>query len=104
MKERPNLNLVPMLSAPSYTSNDEVARSSLAEVRNPVLKLPSLQAAKNLLKQNPAFHRAFFNVLMDLRRECQAKAEISFKKNKYILHAYWKVTAVYVGHIARAIR
>lgn len=76
-------------------------RSSLATVRNPILKLATVGKFKTL----PAdVKQPLIDLLLELRNECLEKANQSLVKNKYFLFSYWKVCSVYIGHIARAIR
>lgn len=76
-------------------------RSSLATVRNPVLALPS---AARLADLPPEARHALREILVDLRRDCLARAEESWRKHKAPMAAYWKAAGVYAGHIARALR
>lgn len=78
-----------------------VPRSARSEVRNPVLALPALAA----LQQLPADSRkALADLLMDLRSDASARAQHAWSTRKPPVAAYWAATAVYAGHIARAIR
>lgn len=77
------------------------ARSSTPDVRNPVLGLPGIDELRAL----PAECREpLRQVLMGIRADAQAKAQVSWRKNKGPMAAYWKAVGVYAGHIARAIR
>jgi hypothetical protein len=42
-------------------------------------------------------------VLLDLRAEAKIEGDRAWRRSKYMMAAYWKVVAVYAGHIARAI-
>lgn len=76
-------------------------RSSLASVRNPVLALPATAALLAL----PADARAALAaVLVDLAADAQVRADVSWRKHKAPMAAYWKACAVYARHIARAVR
>ena len=77
------------------------ARSSLAQVRNPVLALPSAQRLQEL---TPRERERVAAVLMDIRSEARVKAEDSWRRSKGPMAAYWKAVATYAGHIARATR
>lgn len=77
------------------------ARSSRSDVRNPVLGLPGISAIQSLPLESRI---ALMSVLLDLRRDAQAKAEKAWLQHKAPMAAYWKAVAVYSGHIARAIR
>lgn len=76
-------------------------RSSSPDVRNPVLGLPGIDELRAL----PAECREpLRQVLMGIRADAQVKAQVSWRKNKGPMAAYWKAVGVYAGHIARAIR
>ncbi len=77
------------------------ARSSRAEVRNPILSLPS---ADRLARLDPAQRRELSAVLLDLRRDAQLRAEDCWRRHKAPMAAYWKAVSVYAGHIARVLR
>ncbi|HEX5016553.1 MAG TPA: hypothetical protein VFX15_03085 [Actinomycetes bacterium] len=70
-------------------------------VRNPVLGLPAAAALTELDEPSRAALRA---VLLDIRADARAKAEDSWRRSKGPMAAYWKATATYAGHIARALR
>jgi hypothetical protein len=76
-------------------------RSARPEVRNPVLGLASAQALQQL---TPECRQALAGVLLEVRREAHAKAELSWRQRKAPMAAYWRAVAVYAGHIARATR
>ena len=76
-------------------------RSNLAETRNPLLALPAavkMQAlpspAKVLLRQ----------LLQELARDCRERAEKAWRSHKPPMAAYWKMNAVYAGHLARLLK
>lgn len=73
----------------------------LAEVRNPVLALPSFKLLRTL---DPGSLLALRAVLLEMRREARAQAEHSWRRHKGPMAAYWKAVSVYAGHIARALR
>jgi hypothetical protein len=75
-------------------------RSTRAEVRNPVLALPSVSALRDL---DPAAQTALRALLLDLQRDARDRAERSWRSHKPPLAAYWSAVGVYAGHIARAI-
>lgn len=76
------------------------ARTS-AEISNPVLRLQSAAAIQAL---PPDARAALKAVLMDLRRQSAAKAQLDWKRNKGMTAAYWKAVSIYAGHIARLCR
>lgn len=76
------------------------ARSNLAEVRNPILKL---QAAERLRSMSPLARAELRGVLLDLRLEAKREGDAAWSRSKYMMAAYWKVVAVYAGHIARVL-
>jgi hypothetical protein len=48
--------------------------------------------------------RALVRMLHGLRTTSVAKAQESYRKNKWMNFAYWRVVAVYAGHFARLIQ
>lgn len=76
-------------------------RSSLPQVRNPVLALP---AAAQLQALSPDARAALRAVLLDIRSAAQANAQKCWATHKAPMAAYWKVVAVYTGHIALLLR
>lgn len=78
-----------------------MSRSLRPDVRNPVLALP---ATKALLAMPESARHALREVLLDLRRDAQERAEKSWRKSKAPMAAYWEAVGVYAGHIARALR
>jgi hypothetical protein len=75
-------------------------RSSKAEVRNPVLALPS--SAK--LQALPADSRAALRAtLIDLRDDARMRAAECWRKHKAPMACYWKAVSVYANHLARAL-
>lgn len=80
---------------------DQVTRSLRPEVRNPMLKLPAIARLDALDEQSRAALRA---ILLDIRTDAQANAAKCWRTHKAPMAAYWKVVAVYTGHIARTLR
>ncbi|TSK07799.1 MAG: hypothetical protein FPO08_00350 [Geobacter sp.] len=76
-------------------------RSVKAEVRNPLLALPSSRAIMALPEDVKATLR---RLLLDLRKDAQEKADKSWRSHKAPMAVYWKACAVYAGHIARLLR
>lgn len=79
---------------------DSQARASRADVRNPVLGLPT--AAKLRALDGPAAD-ALRSILQELREDARERAEACWRKHKAPMAAYWKAVSVYAGHLARAI-
>lgn len=75
-------------------------RSSRAEIRNPILTLPSIA---RLRSRDPETRLALQALLLDLQREARVRAEASWRSRKPPVAAYWAACGVYAGHIARAI-
>ena len=76
-------------------------RSLLPEVRNPVLQLPSAERfgelpieARTLLKQ----------LLLELSRDCAARAQNAWATHKPPMALYWKFVAVIARHISRCVQ
>ena len=76
------------------------SRSNRAEVRNPVLALPSIRHLQALDPETRALLRA---LLLDLRADARARADKCWRTRKPPLAAYWAAVAVYAGHVARAL-
>jgi hypothetical protein len=77
-----------------------VDRSSLAEVRNPILALPAFDQVRAL---TPDARQALRAVLSDIAADARLRAEKCWRTHKAPMALYWKCVAVYSGHIARAI-
>lgn len=73
----------------------------LARVQNPVLLLPSFKLLRTLDADSL---RALRLVLLEMRREARAQADVSWRRHKGPMAAYWRAVSVYAGHIARALR
>lgn len=69
--------------------------------RNPLANLPSVRLIADLDVESKAFLRA---LLTDLRGEAQRLADLSWRRHKGPMAAYWKAVAVYAGHTARLLR
>jgi hypothetical protein len=78
----------------------EFGRGARVEVRNPVLKLP---AAQSILALPVEQRRPLGILLRQLADQANTEAERSRKRNKHMMYAYWKVAAVYIKHVARAV-
>lgn len=76
-------------------------RSSSADVRNPLLALPSAQAIIDL---PPESRQALACLLRDLARDARERAEHSWRQNKAPMAVYWKAVSVYAGHLCRVSR
>lgn len=76
-------------------------RSSLATVRNPLLALQSAQRLRGLPPEARASIRA---LLIEIRKDAQARAEQCWRRHKAPMAAYWKAVAVYAWHTARLLR
>ena len=75
-------------------------RSSKAEVRNPILTLPSVARLRAL---SPEARLALQDILLDIQNDARLRAERSWRSRKPPVAAYWAACGVYAGHIARAI-
>jgi hypothetical protein len=85
-------------AAPARARDAE--RSGRREVRNPVLRLPAMQA---LLELDEDSRRALTAVLLDLKVDARRQAEQAWARHKAPMAAYWKAVSVYAGHVARAV-
>jgi predicted transcriptional regulator len=71
-----------------------------AEVRNPVLALPSMRRLQSLSPEVRVLLRA---VLREMASDARERAEKCWRTHKAPMAVYWKAVAVYAGHIARAL-
>lgn len=76
-------------------------RSSKPDVRNPLLALPGAAVIAALPDEARA---ALRGLLLDIRKDAQARAEKCWRTHKAPMAAYWKAVAVYAGHTARICR
>lgn len=76
-------------------------RSNQADVRNPLLALASAVEIAALPAETKAVLR---RLLLDIRKDAQARADKCWLKHKAPMAAYWKAVAVYAGHTARLCR
>lgn len=77
-----------------------MVRSNKAEVRNPILRLPS---ARQILALPIAERRPLGILLRELAKEADIQAERAWKKRKGPMAAYWRASSTYAKHLARAI-
>lgn len=75
-------------------------RSNRAEVRNPVLALPSAAKLQALDGDSRAALRA---ALVDLRNDARERAAECWRRHKAPMACYWKAVSVYANHLARAL-
>lgn len=80
--------------------SDDRHRSSRAEVRNPLLRLP---AAERLNDLPPQTRQALAALLLDLSLDARERAETCWRQNKAPMAAYWKAVSVYAGHFRRLL-
>lgn len=76
-------------------------RSSRADVRNPLLKLPAMQKA---LKAGKLERMILRDILKEVSADARERAEKCWRTHKAPMAAYWKAVAVYANHTARALR
>lgn len=68
---------------------------SKAEIRNPLVALPAFRAMAAL---PPDAKQAVELLLFELAADARARAELSWRKNKAPMAAYWKAVSVYARH------
>lgn len=72
----------------------------MRNVHNPLLDLPAVAA----LQARPAADRAALRaLLLDLARDAGGRAELSWRRHKGPMAAYWKAVSVYAKHAARTL-
>lgn len=76
-------------------------RSSLAEIRNPVLQLPS---AQRILRLDPEVRTILAELLRELATEARARAELAWRRHKAPMAVYWRATATIANHLAKVLR
>lgn len=76
------------------------ARSNRADVRNPMLMLPEVQAIAELPADSQA---ALRKALQAISEACRARGNEAWRKHKPPMAAYWKANAVNARHLALAI-
>lgn len=68
---------------------------------NPLMDLPAFAALKRL---SPASRVALRAILRDLALDARARADLSWRRHKGPMAAYWRAVSVYAGHAARGLR
>jgi hypothetical protein len=84
-----------------YRPSLPIERSSRADVRNPVLSLPS---AERLLALSPEARKAVAECLRDLAKDARERAQRSWRQNKGPMAVYWKAVGAYATHLYRVVR
>lgn len=79
----------------------ETQRSSLAEVRNPMLLVPEVVELARFLPDSVS-HRAY-RMLLAISKDFRARADVSWSKSKPPLAAYWASNAVHFKHLAHVL-
>jgi hypothetical protein len=83
------------------TSQALTGRAASPDVRNPLLSLPSAARAADM----PVAAREWLLLfLQDVRRDAQERAAKSLRTHKAPMYLYWKIVAVYAGHLAKVLR
>lgn len=78
-----------------------MGRSTRAEVRNPILGLPTFKAINAQLGDDGRV--AMASLLRAIQSDARERADKCWRTHKAPMAAYWKAVAVYAGHIARAV-
>lgn len=78
------------------------ARSSRADVRNPILRLPAAAAIADQVDGRAL--ELLAQLLLELGDDCADRARKAWRTHKAPMACYWKICAVYARHIARALR
>jgi hypothetical protein len=87
--------------AGSVPTAPSAARSSRPEVRNPLVELPAFRRLQALDAPTRA---ALRELLLELRQQARERGDELWRRNKPWSGVYWRVVAVYVGHVARLLR
>lgn len=75
-------------------------RSSNKIIRNPILGLPGIARLQALPE---AVRAPLRDILAELAEDARQRAELSWRRHKAPMAAYWKAVAVYAGHLRRAL-
>ena len=78
-----------------------MTRSTQPETRNPLLNLPAAVKMQGLPSSSKAMLR---ELLLELARDCRERADKCWRTHKPPMAAYWKMNAVYAGHLARLLK
>lgn len=78
-----------------------IARSNRAEVRNPVLALPT---ARRFAELSPDVRALLADLFGDIAADARDRAQKAWRTHKAPMALYWKVVSVWARHISRAIR
>lgn len=79
-------------------------RSSLPEVRNPLLALPAAVELADLLADQPQLRRAFKRLCRQLKAQCREKEAEAYRTRKGPMVQYWMSTGTWAGHLSAAVR
>ena len=77
-----------------------IGRSNRAEVRNPLVALPSFRSLAALGDPERAMMRT---LLLELREDARLGAAESWRRRKPPMAVYWAAVGVNAGHAARAL-
>jgi hypothetical protein len=80
-----------------------ILRSSRADVRNPVLRLPEAAALAEWCRAHPDGAALLRGLIRALSRSSHADADRSWAKRKGFAAFYWRAMGIYARHIAAAI-
>lgn len=83
------------------TERPELSRSLRADIRNPMLAMPSMH---RMLRMGKLERIILADLLKEVAVDARARAEKCWRTHKAPMAAYWKAVAVYAGHTARALR
>ncbi len=78
-----------------------MTRSLQADIRNPLLKLPSAQRIQSL---PPEAKAALNQLLAEIAADSRQRAEKCWRTHKAPMAAYWKAVSVYAGHARKLTR
>lgn len=73
-------------------------RSSRADVRNPLSKLPEVR--EQFKRLTPEARAALVAMLRAISKSCRESADNAYRKHKPPMFAYWKAQAVNARHLA----
>lgn len=84
---------------------EQAKRSIRPEIRNPMLALPAMQTIIGYCQRDePIPPTVLRELLIQVHFDAYERAQTQWRKHKAPMAFYWKVVAVYAGHIMRAMR
>lgn len=68
------------------------------------IRCSGLPAAQRIESLPPETRQVLADLLQELARDASARAELSWRRRKAPMAAYWLAVSVYAGHLRRIVR